>query len=117
MWHCGQSSISSLTYLLKFSILQALHKDPVAAVHACGKISREFPISSGVRQGCILVPNLYFDLVIRMALAEHQREGKGVVRLAYIHDGRLVGNRRKLSRDFVVSDLEYADDMALVSDS
>ena len=101
------------------SIIQALHKDSVASVRAYGKTSEEFPISSGVRQGCILAPtlfNLYFDLVTRTALEPHQKEGKGV-RMAYIHDGKLVGNRKKLCWETLVSDLEYADDMVLVSNS
>ena len=40
------------------SIVQALHKDSVASVRAYGKTSREFSISAGVRQGCILAPSM-----------------------------------------------------------
>jgi hypothetical protein len=38
-------------------------------------------------------------------------------RVAYLHDTKLVGNRRKLRCESVVSDLEYADDVVLVADS
>ena len=37
-----------------------------------------------------------------------------VVRVAYLRDAKLVGNPTKLHLDTVVTDLEYADDMALV---
>ena len=100
------------------SIVQALHKDSVASVRAYGKTSREFSVSAGVRQGCILAPtlfNIYFDVVIRMALEEHQRRGRGV-RMAYLHEGKLIGNRKKLQWETLVSDLEYADDMVLLAD-
>ena len=101
------------------TIIQALHRDSMASVRAYGKTSEEFQISSGVRQGCILAPtlfNLYFDLVIRMALEEHQKEGRGV-RMAYLHDGKLVGNKRRFCWETLVSDLEYADDMVLMANS
>ena len=101
------------------SIIQALHRDSMASVRAYGKISEEFQILSGVCQGCILAStlfNLYFDVVIRMALEEHQKEGRGV-RMAYLHDGKLVGNRRRLCQETLVSDLEYAYDMGLVANS
>ena len=37
--------------------------------------------------------------------------------LSYLLDADLVGNRKKLTSEVSVSDLEYADDMALISDS
>ena len=39
------------------------------------------------------------------------------MKLLYGLDGPLVGSRRKLRRELSVSDLEYADDMAMVADS
>ena len=41
--------------------------------------------------------NLYFDIIIHMALAEHLDEGKGV-EMMYLQGGKLVGNHRKLSQ-------------------
>ena len=60
--------------------------------------------------------NLYFDAVIHMALDDHNSQGRGV-RVVYLHDAKLVGNRRKLQLETLVTDLEYADDMALIADS
>ena len=99
------------------SIIRALHEDPKAAVRAYGKTSDEFAVTSGVRQGCVLAPtNLYFDAAIRTALDHHHSQGRGV-RVVYLHDAKLVGNRRKLQLETLVTDLEYADDMTLIADS
>ena len=76
-------------------------------------------MTCGVRQGCVLAPtlfNLYFDAVIHMSLDSHQVQNKGVG-IAYLHNAKLVGNRRKLQLETLVTDLEYADDMALLADS
>ena len=57
--------------------------------------------------------NLFFDAVIRLAITDNYSE----VCLSYLLDADLVGNRKKLTLYVSVSDLEYADDMALISDS
>ena len=91
----------------------------MAAIRCYGKTSDEFAIISGVRQGCVLAPtlfNLYYDVAICMALENSQPKGKGV-RVAYLQGAKLVGNRRKLQHEAIISDLEYADDMALVTES
>ena len=43
-------------------------------------------------------------------------EGKGV-EVAYLHNADLVGNRKTLQLETLVTDLEYADDMALLADN
>ena len=57
--------------------------------------------------------NLYFDTVIHMSLGSHQVQNKGVG-IAYLHNAKLVGNRRKLQLETLVTDLEHAEDMALL---
>ena len=99
-------------------IIEALYSNTSAAVRTYGKISDHFSVSSGVKQGCVLAPtlfNLYFDSVIRHVITDHQPD-VGVC-LSYLLDADLVGNRKKLTSEVSVSDLEYADDMALISDS
>ena len=101
------------------SIIRALHENSTAAVRTYGKISDKFPVTCGVRQGCVLAPtlfNLYFDVAIHMALDEHRQEEKGI-KLAYLHDAELVGNRKILKLESLVTDLEYADDMVLLADN
>ena len=53
--------------------------------------------------------------MIRLVITDH-RPDVGVC-LSYLLDVDLVGNRKKLTSEVSVSDLEYADDMALISDS
>ena len=96
------------------TIIKALHNHTSAAVRSYGKISDPFSISVGVKQGCVLSPtlfNLFFDAVIRLAITDNH---SGV---CYLLGADLVGNRKKLTSEVSVSDLEYADDMALISDS
>ena len=81
--------------------------------------SEEFTVTSGVQQGCVLAPtlfNLYSGVATRMAMDDHQMQGRGVS-MAYLHDAKLVGNRKTLQLETIIADLEYADDMALVADS
>ena len=98
-------------------ILKALHRDTRGAVRAYGKVSKEFPIKNGVRQGDVLALtlfNFFFDTVIAMAMARHPGCG---LKVLYNQEAELVGSRRKMSRELPLHDLEYADDMALISDS
>ena len=90
-----------------------------AAIHAYGKTSERFATTSGVRQGCVLAPtlfNLFFDAVIQMAIDDHPEEERGV-RIVFRPDAKLIGDRRKMTLETLVSDLEYADDVALLSSS
>ena len=59
--------------------------------------------------------NLYFNVAIHMALDEHRQKEKGI-KLAYLHDAELVGNRKILRLKSLVTDLEYADDMVFLAD-
>ena len=98
-------------------ILKALHQDTRGAVCAYGKVSKEFPIKNGVGQGDVLAPtlfNLFFDAVISMALERHTGYG---VKVLYNQEAELVESRKKMSSELILQDLEYADDMALISDS
>ena len=89
----------------------------MAAIRCYRETSDEFAITSGVCQACVLTPtvfNLYFDVAIHMALENGKLKGRSV-KAAYFHGVKLVGNRRKLQHEAIISDLEYADDIALVA--
>ena len=69
---------------------------------------------------CVLAPalfNLFSDAVI-MLLDGHQVQNKGVG-IAYLHNAKLLGNRREsyIQLETLVTDLENADEMALLADS
>ena len=101
------------------TIIQVMHEQSTAAIRAYGKTSEEFAVKYGVRQGCMLAPtlfNMFFDAVIRMAIDNHLEEGRGV-RVVFHPDAKLIGDRKKMTLETLVSDLEYADDMALMSNS
>ena len=98
-------------------ILCALYTDSKAAVRTYGMTSKEIPVTCGVRQGCVLAPtlfNLYFDVAIRLALSEHK--GKRV-KFACLHNTHHVSNHKIMCEESIVLDLEYEDDMALLSDN
>ena len=117
LWRILQHSYCLPPKLL--SIMRALHEDSTAAVRAYGKLSDKFSVTSGIRQGCVLAPtlfNFYFDVAIRMALEEHRQQGNGI-RVTYMLVADLVGNRRLPKLETVVTDLEYADDMALLANN
>ena len=71
---------------------------------------------SGVRQKCVLAPtlfNLFFDAVTRMAIDDHLEADKGV-KIVFHPDAKLICDKRKMTRETLVSDLEYANDMSLL---
>ena len=53
--------------------------------------------------------------MIGLVITDHQPDVR--VCLLYLLDADLVGNRKKLTSEVSVSDLEYPDDMASISDS
>ena len=94
-----------------------VHRGTRGAVRAYGRVSEEFHITTGVRQGDVLAPtlfNLFFDSVIAYTLASHPNCG---LKMLYNLGDELVGSRRKMRSSVLIQDLEYGDDMALVSDS
>ena len=99
------------------NIIRALHHGTRGAVRALGRVSDDFSIATGVRQEDVLAPtlfNLFFDAVVATTTARHPHQG---IKVLYNHDDKLVGSRRMMRDSVVIQDLEYADDMALVSDS
>ena len=117
LWHILQHSYRLPPKLLSINL--ALHEDSNAAVRAYGKTSDKFPVTGSVQQGSVLPPtlfNFYFDITIHVALDELRSQGKGI-KVAYLLDADLVGNRKILKFESLVSDLEYANDMALFADN
>ena len=77
-------------------ILRVLDKGAKGAVRAHGKVSGEFDIITGVRQGDALAPalfNLFFDAVIAAITSTHPNAS---VRMLHGLKNQLVGSRRKM---------------------
>ena len=58
--------------------IRALHQGTSGAVRAYGRVSKEFAITTGVRQGDVLAPtlsNLFFDAVVTASMAHHPKYG------------------------------------------
>ena len=53
---------------------------------------------------------------MQSAIDDFNKHGKGV-QVAYHLNTRLVGSRKKMTHEVNITDLEYADDMSLVSSS
>ena len=101
------------------SIVRSFYDDIMSTVQFDGDVSAEFGIKSGVKQGCILTPNLFgifFALLLRHAF---KRSTDGV----YLHSrsDSFLFNISRLraktkTRTVTIRDLLYADDVAIVSD-
>lgn len=100
------------------SMLISFHTDMKGTVLFDGSSSDTFPISSGVKQGCVLAPTLFgifFSLLLTYAF-ESSTDG------VYLHtrsDGKLLNLARLRSRTKVrtvlIREMLFADDAALVS--
>jgi hypothetical protein len=92
-------------------LLEDLHTNTAAAVRLAGKIGPEFPVSSGVRQGCVIAPvlfNVFIDHIVKKAL-DMMPEGAGVSVVT-----RAGGTVLSSSVERIVM-LMYADDLCLFS--
>lgn len=93
------------------SLLEDLHSETFAAVKLDGQVGREFQVTTGVRQGCVIAPTLFnviIDFIIRKAL-----------RLMPANCGISIRTRKgglvsESSIEHIVL-LMYADDLVLVS--
>ena len=82
------------------NLFERLHEGTESCVQVNGRRSSSFKINTGVRQGCAAAPEL-FNCVIDYIMT------RTINRLQFgLHYG-----------DRVLSDADYADDLALVSDS
>ena len=58
--------------------------------------------------------NFFFDAVMSKAMAQHPGRG---LKVPYNREAELVGSRQKMCGELSLHDLEYADNVALISDS
>ena len=97
-------------------MVKQFHNGMQASVQDDGEHSASFPVTNGVKQGCVLAPTL-FSIVFSAMLNDAYREGKVGVDFHFRTDGKLFNLRRlqaksKVTKD-TAQDFLFADDCAL----
>ena len=97
-------------------MVKQFHDGMQASVQDDGKHSASFPVTNGVKQGCVLAPTL-FSIVFSAMLNDAYREGKVGVDFHFRTDGKLFNIQRlqaksKVTKD-TAQDFLFADDCAL----
>ena len=99
------------------NIIRSLHDGMKAEVTVDGATTAEIDVNNGLRQGCTIAPtlfNLYFNYVIEQWRKRSQPFGMDV---HYKCGGKLVGERTRRPLKTTVTELQFADDAALVGSS
>ena len=98
------------------TLVRLFHDGMLARVQDNGEFSQPFPVTNGVKQGCVLAPTL-FSMMFSAMLTDAFRDGDIGLDFQYRTDGKLFNLRRlqaktKVQED-IVRDLLFADDCAL----
>ena len=100
-------------------IIRSFHDDMKARL-VNGNDEDEFPVTNGVKQGCVLAPTLFSFLLSMMLLSAFKDIELGV-QISYRTDGGIFNLRRLNAKTKVtkalVRDLLYADDFGIVAHS
>ena len=102
------------------AVITSFHQGMQSTVCFDGATSEPFPVSSGVKQGCVLAPTLFgifFSMLLQYAFADCE-DG---VYVRTRHDGKLFNVARLRAKtkthEVLIRDLLFADDAALTSHS
>ena len=99
------------------NIIRSLHDGMKAGVKVDGATTPEIEVINGLRQGCTIAPtlfNLYFNFVMEQWRKRSQPFG---VEVLYKYGGKLVGERTRRPLKTTVTELQFADDAAIVGSS
>ena len=98
------------------SIIRQLHQGMQARVQDNGEMSQPFPVTNGVKQGCVLAPTL-FSIMFSAMLDDAFRDADVGIRVNFRTDGSVFNLRRLQAKTKTTSasinDLLFADDCAL----
>lgn len=101
-------------------IVRNLHDGMTASVRDQQELSDPFPITNGVKQGCVLAPTL-FSMVFSAMLQDSFQNYNTGINFIYRFDGGLFNLRRMQAKtrveEVTVRELLFADDCALVAGS
>ena len=97
-------------------IIQSFHDGMMARIVENGDVSDPFPVSNGVKQGCVLAPTLFSLMFATMLFCALSKTDAGIT-IRYRYDGRFFDLRRLKAKtkvlEALVRDFLFADDCAL----
>ena len=100
------------------NMVRSFHDGMMARVIENGDVSEPFPVTNGVKQGCVLAPTLFSLLFAEMLAAALAQTSAGIG-IRYRTDGRFFDLRRLKANtkvhEALVRDFLFADDCALAA--
>ena len=96
------------------TMVRQLHDGVLARVQSDGEYSAPFPVTTGIKQGCVLAPTL-FSMMFSAMLTDAFQDCDAGFQIRYRFDGKLTNIRRLQAKSKVQTDvldqLLYAADM------
>ena len=97
------------------AMVRQFHDGMLARVQNDGKFSDPFPVTNGVKQGCVLASTL-FSMMFSAMLTDAFQDGDNGIPIRYHFDGKLFNLRRLQTKSKVqtevLDEFFFADDMA-----
>ena len=97
------------------AMVRQFHDGMQARVQNDGEYSEPFPVTNGVKQGCVMAPTL-FSMIFSAMLTDAFQDVDAGFQIRYRFDGKLLNLRRLQAKPkvqtYVVDMLLYADDLA-----
>ena len=96
-------------------MVRQFHDGMLARVQNDGEFSDPFPVTNGVKQGCVLASTL-FSMIFSAMLTDGYQEGDNGIPIWYRFDGKLFNLRRLQAKSKVqtevLNEFLFADDMS-----